>query len=451
MRFHAGKLAGICAAGLFLAGCGGNDGRIKLQFGNEQLTGVRRDMMAAAIKRFEAANPDLRVEMIEINSGKLLSMSAGGIAPDVFFMNRVELPVYLVKKRLLDITDMVQASTAVALKNFYPYMMEPYLFDGKTFGKGRVYGFPKDFSPDVMLFYNKDHFTEAGIPFPDPKKPYTWDEFVTVCKKLTKFNADGTVKRYGVSIPFPSVFFGKLIFSNGGAFFSDDYRTCVVDTPAAVEGLRAMFDLHRVHKVTPFPIAGGSGSSSGMMMDAGEMFRAGIASMSFFGRWEVANFEELFARLGSQGINWGVAPGPQFGKKRLNVTIGPNGYAISATTKHPKEAFRLLEFLVGYEHQSEMARMGWNIPTRIDVAEGEPFLKNPDHPKGVNESFIIEAKYTVPLQTNPYINLWEFLGALSDELGLLDIKKDLTIEQACRNVARKVNDIIKKNMEAENQ
>lgn len=50
--------------------------------------------------------------------------------------------------------------------------------------KGRLVGLP-DGEGFPQLFYNKEVFDLFGVPYPDPKKPMTWDEVLDLSKRMT--------------------------------------------------------------------------------------------------------------------------------------------------------------------------------------------------------------------------------------------------------------------------
>ena len=58
---------------------------------------------------------------------------------------------------------------------------------------GKQLGIPKDLD-SAAVWYNKDMFDEAGIPY--PTADWTWDDFREIAKKLTK--ADGS--QYGLAM-----------------------------------------------------------------------------------------------------------------------------------------------------------------------------------------------------------------------------------------------------------
>ncbi|MBP1994933.1 ABC transporter substrate-binding protein [Paenibacillus eucommiae] len=61
---------------------------------------------------------------------------------------------------------------------------------------GKLYGIPRGIAPDGV-WYNKKYFEEAGLPDPS-SGDWTWDEFFQAAKKLTKYDDEGNITRYGI-------------------------------------------------------------------------------------------------------------------------------------------------------------------------------------------------------------------------------------------------------------
>jgi multiple sugar transport system substrate-binding protein len=61
---------------------------------------------------------------------------------------------------------------------------------------GKLYGIPRSVAPDGV-WYNKKHFEEAGLPDPSTGD-WTWEQFFQTAKKLTKYDNQGKIVRYGV-------------------------------------------------------------------------------------------------------------------------------------------------------------------------------------------------------------------------------------------------------------
>ena len=152
-------------------------------WGNTQEVAMLNQLMAD----FEAGNPDIKVKFIHIQQNfntVLLTMMAGGRSPDIFYVAPSNLGSMLSKGVLLDLEPYLEQSPVVGVEDFFPQTVEPYRWDGKRFGQGPIYGLCKDWSPDFLIFYNKNLFDEAGIPHPDGS--WTREEFVDIARRLTK-------------------------------------------------------------------------------------------------------------------------------------------------------------------------------------------------------------------------------------------------------------------------
>ena len=54
---------------------------------------------------------------------------------------------------------------------------------------------PKDTAPFACVYYNKDLFDAAGLPY--PKDDWDWDEFLNVAQQLTQRDAQGKITQWG--------------------------------------------------------------------------------------------------------------------------------------------------------------------------------------------------------------------------------------------------------------
>ena len=52
----------------------------------------------------------------------------------------------------------------------------------------------------VGFYYNNDIIEDAGIEVPSINNPWTWSEFIEICKELKEHLEDG----YVIDMPFPS-------------------------------------------------------------------------------------------------------------------------------------------------------------------------------------------------------------------------------------------------------
>jgi sn-glycerol 3-phosphate transport system substrate-binding protein len=119
------------------------------------------------------------------------------------------------------------------LAGFYPGFMENSSTGGKT------YGIPWQRST-IILYYNKDAFTQAGL---DPEKPpATWGELKSMAQRLTKKENNATVQ-YGIQIPSDKAGYAYWMLQtfctqqNGFNLMNDAGTEVYFDDPRTIKGL----------------------------------------------------------------------------------------------------------------------------------------------------------------------------------------------------------------------
>lgn len=142
----------LCA--LCLAGCSYelSDRRTEVvlyDFGYVNWTAMNRER----IKVFEAQNPDLRVRLVTGDYSKLLTMVAGGVAPDVAYIDYVYVPYFAKRGAVVCLDDRVAQEGGDFLGRFFASTLEGVRY------KGRLYGLPDAWSP-VLLYYNRSLFDQ---------------------------------------------------------------------------------------------------------------------------------------------------------------------------------------------------------------------------------------------------------------------------------------------------
>jgi len=152
---------------------------------------------------------------------KLQTTLAGASAADLFWLSQEYIAGYADRGALLDLTDRLAAddSPTANLDDYVPAILKEAQYDGKTFGLPWI-------SQPVMLYYNLELFTAAGIAEPD--ETWTWDTFKTNAAALT----DKSKGVYGTSFNgWPPI--QMFIWQAGGEVISEDLKSCPIDTPEA--------------------------------------------------------------------------------------------------------------------------------------------------------------------------------------------------------------------------
>jgi multiple sugar transport system substrate-binding protein len=225
-----------------------------------------------------------------------------------------------------------------------------------TSDKGEIFTFPWLNSLKAM-FYNKDHFKEAGIT----KTPETIDEMMEMAKKLTKRDEKGNLTRAGFD----------LRLSGGGFGTSQKYWTQVMipygakvlekvgnkwragyDNEAGRKALQYYIDAVHKHKV----------DSLDFKSDA-EAFGLGMTSMFQRESWVVG-----YLAKNASKINYGVFLMPK-GPGGWGTVGNTMGLSVAKASKYKKEAFDFAMFMMNDEmSRATFGGSGW-----------QPFRKGVDY------------------------------------------------------------------------
>ena len=139
-----------------------------------------------------------------------------------------------------------------------------------------------------------------------------------------------------------------------------------------------------------------------------QLFLDGKLAMQLSGRWLVPKYST------DTKFNWGVINFPS-GDKGNIVPLDASGWAVSKSSKHKKEALKLIEFLSSKESIEKFAKSGLIVPARIDVAQGE-FLHGKNSPK-YNKVFVDVIKTSKPTPVS--VNYNEILDNLDEKTDYL--------------------------------
>ena len=156
---------------------------------------------------------------------------------------------------------------------------------------GHIYGISSCIVCPV-LYYNMNMFDDAGVPYPphNPDKAWTWDEFVSVAKKLT-LEKGGKTTQFG-AYGFEG-YWWPMVWSNQGEIFTEDYSRCILaDDANAQEALQKQLDCASPWSRTRFLLYGEYG------MSAAQMLQTGRVAMLVDGSWHCRNY----LRWISQGL-----------------------------------------------------------------------------------------------------------------------------------------------------
>lgn len=322
---------------------------------------------------FMQAHPEIKLEYYNEPWGdyftKVETLWASGDSaaiPDVLFL--WPTPKYAAQGVLENLDSYIEKS-GYNLDDYWPALLESASYDGS------VYGFPRDISVEA-LYYNKDMFDQAGIPYPD--ETWTWADLQSAAEQLTVKDASGKTERYGLGMEA-----GKWqlwVGQNGGSIL-DDMRNpskCTLNDPAATEAIQFFADLlNNGYAMRDADLSQAGG-------DAG-VFSSGQAAMIIQNSSRVSAFN-------AAGLNYDVAvvPIPEGGQR--SASAGGAAWVMSAASDNKDAAWTFLSWLQSTDGGQKLyTESGEIFPALRSVAESDAFLKQ-ENPPANRQAFLTEGE-----------------------------------------------------------
>ena len=303
----------LCVAMLIpMAAIAEDDGRIHITYsfwGNQ----TEAESVQKALNEFNAMQDKIFVEPMQIPNEEytqtLVNYAIADQLPDCGMVNENSVLYFARNGVMADVSKMYEGE---ALQP-----MECITFkDGET---------PVGYSSSneiLVLYYNKAMFDAANEPYPSADKPYTWAEFVEGAKRLTLdkngkhpgeegFDKDNIVQ-YGAFVNNWTWQMEVWALSNGGAWFSEDGKEVLINSPEAIESIQKVADLALVEHVSPLNVIP---EDNGVGVGIG----SGTVAMTTDGTWRLGpDFPNL-------GIDYGIAPLPVMKEQVTLCTSGLTG------------------------------------------------------------------------------------------------------------------------------
>jgi len=321
----------------------GQKGKIVIQFaswGSESEIKILKPLL----DDFEKENPDIKVDFLHIPQNyfqKIHLLIASNTAPDVIFINNQYLPIYANAGCLEDLT---QYNKEFDFNKFFDKSIQALTYDGK------IYAVPRDIST-LVIFYNKNIFDKYGVNY--PRKNWTYEEFLKTATKLTH-----PPDTYGISFEEEPLFYLPYLMSFGLKDIPE------YEDETTQKGLKLYADLRNKYHAAPLKTESASATMA-------QMFLQQKLAMHLTGRWLVPKYRQ------DAKFRWDVAKFPQ-GSAGSITPVDVSGWAVTKTSKHKKEAVKLIQYLASEQSSKKYAQSGLIVPARIETANSENFLdKNP--------------------------------------------------------------------------
>jgi multiple sugar transport system substrate-binding protein len=305
-------------------------------------------LLQQIVNTFNKTHPTIKVDYSVINGDYPTAMTARFAArnpPDVFYVDSSYAQPWA-SQGVLQPLDSYIKSTHFDTSKFYPSLLNAFKVNGK------IYGFPKDWSPLAMEI-SKGMLGRVG-----GKAPTTWAQLKAVAQKMVAQNVVPGGKPICLSADWARML--PFIFQNGGSLSN-------IQSAAAKAAVNFYVGLIK-SGLAQTPDKLGSGW-------CGEALGKQKAAIIFEGNWLLPFMKSTYP-----GIQYGIFP-------MIKNKTGGNlaftvSYSMASASKNKAAAWTLLSWLVGKQGQTLWMSKGLALPSRTDVKA-----------IGGRQNFLVAAQY----------------------------------------------------------
>jgi multiple sugar transport system substrate-binding protein len=234
---------------------------------------------------FEEAHPEIDLKITEIPEDnyttKIDTALAANSPPDIGFITE---PRWIKANRMVALDDVMDAA-GIDVSDLNQNAFQGCLYEGKVYCLG-------SYSAATMLFYNKDLFDAADLPYPSATESLSVDEYASLAEQLTQPSEDLAEQVWGGEASTP------YWWMDARTHFSDDGRT----TAGYVNDASTV----HMYEVLAKMVADGYAPSEStyQLIGSTEILATGQLAMS------ITDNAFAIPLLEDAGIDWGVAPLP---------------------------------------------------------------------------------------------------------------------------------------------
>ena len=318
------------------------------------------EMVLQLAAKYMKENPNIKITATlfpqRAQEEKVAVALPAGQAADLIELDKFELYPYYKNGFLEPLPPEMEAWVK---KNWPEYSVKSVTADD-----GKLFVFPW-FNAFKMMFYNKDHFKEAGIT----KPPATVEEMIAISKKLTKYDAKGSVTRAGLDYRIMGggagtmqkwwtqalIPYGAKVIEKVGDKWRAGYNN-----DGGRQALKMYIDAIHKDKVVAFD----------HRHDA-EAFGLAISSMFQREAWVVGYLAKQAPKL-----NYGVFPMPK-GPGGDGTVGNTMGLGVPKSSKKKKEAFVFAKWMMDDAQAAfSYETTGWQ-PFRTNIDYSALYKKQP--------------------------------------------------------------------------
>jgi multiple sugar transport system substrate-binding protein len=382
---------------------------------------------------FLEANPNLEIEVLEVDFARFFTMYAAGNPPDLLRVQAPSIPQLLARNLLYDLTPSFEASPVLKLNDLAPANNYYQANSPLDIGSGKIYGMVKDWSPDFTLWVYQPAFESASLAVPGDDQPLTYADVAQLAAQTAQFDGDHVLTwGYGYGTWWlDRIWMNMLAEKNQSLYAADFTRINLTGNDEARQVIQYYFDLNKSNLV-----ANALNPSPGWN---GDDFTHGTEALLQYGYWFGAMAETEATRGKIR-----LLPAPTWAGVRRDPTITATGMIMSAASQAPEAAWRVFEFYHGEAPAVERAKKGAGVPGLKSLYSLMP--TEGEYRAQVSKVLPGELNLnTAPLQFNPFIGESTVIDSWEKNLAqaLLGF---ITFDDLLKNMESDVNQAITEGM-----
>ncbi|WP_175639221.1 ABC transporter substrate-binding protein [Metabacillus schmidteae] len=326
--------------------------KVEITFWHNWETGPSGESIEKSVQKFNETHPNIVVKPVYVApdggdsvSSKLVTAVAGGNPPDVMLASRYGIAEY---KEALEPIGELAAKDGITEDTFYNWAW------GEASYEGELLALPYDGTARA-LFYNKEHFREAGL---DPENPPTTiEELEIAAEKLTK-KENGKYTRFGFIPWFGEGWLYSWGWAFGGEFVNSDNEVTAND-PKIVDALKWETDFAErfgIKDVTSFVSSAGTNATN--------PFFTGQLSMMVTGNWMLSQIDEY-----APDLDYGVTYIPTPSGEDFNTFVGGRVLLIPKGVKNLDASWEFVKWMCATEEGQSFKEITGEFAAMPEVNE----------------------------------------------------------------------------------
>lgn len=356
MRAATRAAAGVATLLALAAGCGPAGGRgVTLRF---WAMGREGEVVQELVSDFEREHPGVHVIVQQLPWSaaheKMLTAYVGGSTPDVSQLGNTWVPEFAALRAIEPLDARIAATPGVQAAGYFPGIWDTNVVDGTVFGVPW-------YVDTRLMFYRRDLFEKAGWKTP----PTNWADWLRCMEDVRRAGA-----KTAIFLPTneytPWIIFGLQAKSR--MLKDGDTRG---DFGGAAYKRAADFYMEILRRKLA-PVLDGNAIGN-----VYQEFERGTFAMYITGPWQLGEFKNRLSP--AMQSSWATAPlpGPDGAESGVS-TAGGSSLVMFRNSRHPAEAWQLIEFLSRPEQQVRFFHLTGDLPARREAWRDTSLTSDPN-------------------------------------------------------------------------